>query len=192
MPFLAYDHTVMRWALRNMTAPEFKVYTYLISIAIRPKKSEAKGYRNGQEIYDLYRKGSLLPVNVSIGRMAEQCKLSDRTVAKAISRFSEMGLVIKITHHKGRFNNLYIVGVENMWATEEFRPDYYFAAFTFIQNGESVPEAVRYFILENRYNAKALASHEIPVVNKKLYELFVQSYNAKKHDNVINLWPRRG
>jgi len=192
MPFLAYDHTVMRWALKHMTAPEFKVYTYMISIAIRPKKSEAKGFRNGKEIRDLYRKGSLLPVNVSIARIAEQCKLSDRTVAKAIHRFSEKGLVIKITRHRGRFSNVYLVGVENMWKADVFRPDYYFAAFTFIQDGDSMPDAVRYFILENRYNAKALASNEIPRVNKKLYELFAQSYNAKKHDNVVNLWPRRG
>lgn len=192
MPFLAYDHTAMRWALKNMTAPEFKVYTYMISIVIRPKKSEAKGYRNGQEIYDLYRKGSLLPVNVSISRIAEQCKLSERTVAKAIGRFDEMGMVFRITHHRGRFSNVYLVGVENMWKADEFRPDYYFVAFTFIQNGECVPDAVRHFIWEYRHNAKALAHNEIPGTGKKLCELFAQSYNGKKHDNVVKLWEVRG
>jgi hypothetical protein len=40
MSFLAYYHTSMRWALNNLSAPEFKIYTYLISIAIRPRKSE--------------------------------------------------------------------------------------------------------------------------------------------------------
>ncbi len=97
MPVLAYHHTSMRWALKHLTAPEFKVYTYLISIVIRPKEVDAKTFRNGIEIYNLYTKGRLLPVNVSISRIALECKLGERTVANAIKRLNAIGIIIKIS-----------------------------------------------------------------------------------------------
>jgi len=189
MSFLAYYHTSMRWALNNLSAPEFKIYTYLISIAIRPRKSEVKGYKNGIEVYNLYRKGRLLPVNVSLGRISKECRLGIRTVSYAIKKFDDMGIIIKITHYKGRNNNVYLVGTENMWfGIEEFKPDCYFTEFTFIQEGNKMPATVREFILSNRYNSEDLCLGKIPGLNKRLGELFVQPRMQIKHDNVLNLW----
>ncbi len=193
MPFLAYDHTPMRWALRHLTAPEFKVYIYMISIAIRPRKSDAKWFANAKEIYRLYKEGRLLPVNVSVRRIAKECKLGERTVAKAVKRFAEVGIILKITNHKGRKNNMYLVGIENMWGIgEDFKRDCYFTELCFIQDGNGMPDPVRYFIFNNRYDAKTLSENEIPEIGKRLGELFVGSYNSEKWDKVVNLWPVRG
>jgi len=193
MPFLMYHHTCLRWSLRHMTSPEFKVYTYLISIPIRPKKSAVRGYKNGLEIYNLYKEGRLLAVNVSIGRIARECKLSERTVAYAVKRFCDLGIILKITNYRGRFNNVYIVGIENMWHDDEqFKKDYYFTEFASVHDGCGVADAVRSFILKNRYNSKTLACAEVPGLGKRLIELFAQEYNQKKWDNVVKLWEVRG
>jgi hypothetical protein len=194
MVFLSYYHTALRWALKNMTAPEFKVYTYLISIPIRAKKAESNKYKNGTEVYALYREGGLLPVNVSAKRMAVECKLGERTVAKAISRFSDLGAILKITDHKGRHNNVYIVGIKNMWYAEDddFKPEHFFTEFSFIQNGEVLPDAVRYFILNNRYDSETLAHEEVPEMNQTLGELFVQEYQKHRDEGVVKLFQRRG
>jgi hypothetical protein len=194
MVFLSYYHTSMRWALRNMTAPEFKIYTYLISIPIRAKKAEINKYKNGIEVYDLYRKGNLLPVNVSVDRIAEECKLGARTVHKAISRFNELGAILKTTNHKGRHNNVYLVGIKNMWYTTEddFKSEHFFTEFSFIQNGEALPDAVRYFILNNRYDAETLAHEEVPDMNKTLGDLFVSDYPRRRAENTVRLFQVKG
>ena len=193
MPFLAYDHTPMRWALRNLTSPEFKVYTYMISVAIRPNKSDAKWFPNGKEIYRLYREGRILASNVSVRRIAKECKLSERTVAKAVKRFSDVGIVLKITNYKGRHSNIYLVGVENMWGIGEgFKNDCYFTELRYIQDGSSLPDTVRDFIFNNRHDAQALAQNEIPDIGERLGELFVGSYDNGKWDKMVKLWQVRG
>ena len=193
MPFLAYYHSSLRWALRHMTAPEFKVYTYLISIVIRPKKSDISKYTRGIEVYNIYMKGRMLVVNVSIGRIAKECKLGERTVAKAMKRFSDAGILIKITSHKGRYNHIYLVGIENMWPeNKEYKGEYYFTEFKSIQDGNALPDAVRDFIIANKYDAEKLARNGIPELNVKLRDLFVDAYNKKKDDDVVRLWNVRG
>jgi hypothetical protein len=188
MSFLAYYHTALRWALTNLSASEFEVYTYLISIALRPRKSEVKGYTNGKEVYNLYRKGRLLSVNVSLGRIARECGLGIRTVSSAIKTFGERGIIIKITHKRGRTNNVYLVGIENMWADiDSYKPDWYFTEFTFIEEGKEMPPPVRDFILSNRYSSEDLHHGKIPGLNKTLNELFVR-VKGQRTNTVIDLW----
>jgi hypothetical protein len=183
----------MRWALRNLTSPEFKVYTYMISVAIRPRKSDARWFPNGKEIYRLYREGRILASNVSVRRIAKECKLSERTVAKAVKRFSDVGIVLKITNYKGRRSNIYLVGVENMWSIGEgLKPDCYFTELCFIQDGNAIPDPVRYFIFNNRYDAQALAQKDIPQLGQRLGDLFVGSYDNEKRDKMVKLWQVRG
>ena len=192
MSFLAYYHTSLRWALRNLSPTEFKTYTYMISIPIRAKKSEVKGYRNGMEVYNLFRKGRLLPVNVSVRRIAEECNLGERTVAYAIKVLDDRGVIIRITHHKGRLNHVYLVGIENMWTTtKEFKPDCYFTDFTFIQEGERMPDGVRDFILSNRYDAEALSRNEIPGIKKSLGDLFAGPRRKSKKSDEVDLWQEK-
>lgn len=128
-----------------------------------------------------------------MGRISKECRLGIRTVSYAIKKFVDMGIIINITHNKGRINNVYLVGIENMWsAGEDFKPDYYFTEFTFIQEGNKMPAQVREFILSNRYNSEALALGKIPVLNKRLEELFAQDKRQIKQDNVVNLSEVRG
>jgi len=188
MSFLAYYHTALRWALTNLSASEFKIYTYLISIALRPRKSEVKGYKNGKEVYNLYRKGRLLSVNVSLGRISRECGLGIRTVSYAIQAFDERGIIIKITHNKGRNNNVYLVGIENMWADiDSYKPDWYFTEFTFIEEGKEMPAPVRDFILSNRHSIEDLHHGTIPGLNTTLGDLFVRA-KGQRPDNVIDMW----
>jgi len=188
MSFLAYYHKALRWALTNLSASEFKIYTYLISIALRPRKSEVKGYKNGNEVYNLYRKGRLLSVNVSLGRISKECGLGIRTVSYAIKKFDEGGIIIKITHNRGRTNNIYLAGIENMWADIDlFKPDCYFTELTFIEEGKEMPAPVREFILSNRYSSEDLHHGMIPGLNKTLGDLFVR-VKGQKTNTVIDLW----
>jgi hypothetical protein len=176
-----------------MTAPEIKIYTYLISIPIRAKKAEINNYKNGIEVYDLYRKGSLLPVNFSVSRIADECKLGERTVARAISRFGALGAILKTTNHKGGHNNVYLVGIKNMWPKDEdFKQEHFFTEFSYIQNGEPLPDAVRYFILSNRYDSETLAHEEVPEMNQTLGELFVEDYPRHLYEGVVRLFQRKG
>jgi hypothetical protein len=169
--FLRFYDTQLRWALKHLTCSEYKVFTYMISIIVKSKITN-HGFKNGREVYEMYQQGYLLPVNTSHDTIAKNCSLNIKTVRRALDRFEEMGIMLRISKKSYGVNNIYIVGMRNGWHREDMkRSEYLFIDTIFLQRGEKIPDDIKDFIIKNRRNRVALFNQKI-IEKKTLPEIF--------------------
>jgi len=170
--FLKYYHTQNRWALKHLTGSEYKVFTYMLSIILRPKKPNAD-FKNGKEVYEIYRQGQLLPVNTSHEAIAESCNMDVKTVRRALNKLDEMGILLRVSKQSYGINNIYILGLLNTWHRENMtRAEYLFIDTDFLQRGEKMPDDIKKFILKYRRDKSALYTKKIGGQGKSMPEIF--------------------
>lgn len=173
--YLMYYDAHHRWALKHLNGSEYKVFTYMLSIIIRPKKLEA-GFKNGKEVFEIYQHGHLLPVNASYDTIATNCNLDPKTVRRALSKFDEMGVMLKISKQPYGINNIYILGMRNSWHREDMtRSEYLFIDTGFLKRGEKMPDNIKKFIVENRRDKIILYTRRIGAHKKTLSDIFFPS-----------------
>ena len=116
--FLKYYQTQNRWTLSHLNGSEYKLFTYILSIILRPKKPNTD-FKNGQEVYEIYHQGQLLPVNTSHESIAESCNMDTKTVRRALNKLNDMGIALRVSKQRYGINNIYILGMLNRWQRED-------------------------------------------------------------------------
>ena len=141
--FLRLYYSQLQWALQHLEGTEYKVFTYLISIIIRPNQRFIE-FKNGKEIYEIYHDGKLLPVNVSHETIRKNCNIDIKTVRRVLKVLHETGVALTVSKKNFGHNNIYLMGMRNIWDREDMkRSEYLFVDTDYLQRGKVIPEDIR-------------------------------------------------
>ena len=148
--FLKMYYSQLQWALQYLEGTEYKVFTYLVSIIIRPNQRFIE-YKNGKEIYEIYHDGKLLPVNVSHETIRKNCNIDIKTVRRVLKALHETGVALTVSKKEYGHNNIYLMGMRNIWDREDMkRSEYLFIDTDYLQHGKAIPEDIRHRIINYR------------------------------------------
>ena len=172
--FLRLYYSQLQWALQHLEGTEYKVFTYLISIIIRPNQRFTE-FKNGKEIYEIYHDGKLLPVNVSHETIRENCTIDIKTVRRVLKVLHETGVALTVSKKNFGRNNIYLMGMRNIWDREDMkRSEYLFVDTDYLQRDKVIPEDIRKLIINNRKDNVSIFGERIKN-RQTLLDLFFPS-----------------
>jgi len=147
--------------VRSLSHAEFRVLVYLLSSTLKLNKRSNKSGR-GKKIATIYRNNGTLFVNVSQRTVAEKCNMNRVSVHRAMRKFTDYGVLIKVPDIEGN-GDCHIIGFST---NKEGKHDYFLVESSFIRSGEKLPGHFKSYF-QNHYE-----DNKFPVTGiwKQLFE----------------------
>ena len=131
---------------QSLSHAEFRILIYLLSSGLKTSKKDPR-FKRGDLIATLYQSNHLLVVNASQRKIAEKCNADRATVYKALNKFKEFGVVIKIPDgEETGANDFYITGFENYRKDKDGKQEYYLVDSIPIRAGQKLSDKAKTFI----------------------------------------------